>query len=107
MVLFEAFAGIFLILGIQTRWAGLASVPVLVGHDLCSYAERAAISLTEKCVEFARREIDLANNRIGPSSPIGKTPMPIGGEEPVLGRNVVVGLYTTEIRRQACMPIGS
>ncbi len=49
----------------------------LMSHTLCPYVQRAAISLTEKDVEFERTNIDLANKPdwFLAISPLGKTPV--------------------------------
>ena len=49
----------------------------LVSHHLCPYVQRAAISLTEKGVEFERRYVDLGNKPewFTALSPLGKVPL--------------------------------
>ncbi|PWE28815.1 glutathione S-transferase family protein [Maritimibacter sp. 55A14] len=49
----------------------------LMSHALCPYVQRAAISLTEKGVDFERTTIDLANKPdwFLAISPLGKTPV--------------------------------
>lgn len=51
--------------------------PVLVSHALCPYVQRAAIVMTEKRVEFERRDVDLAHKPewFLDISPLGKTPV--------------------------------
>lgn len=50
---------------------------VLVSHNLCPYVQRAAISLSEKGIEFDRRDVDLGNKPdwFLEISPLGKTPV--------------------------------
>jgi glutathione S-transferase len=64
---------------------------VLVSHALCPYVQRAAIVLTEKGLQFERRDIDLASKpdwflRI---SPLGKTPVLLVGEEAIFESAVI------------------
>ncbi|MBC3918398.1 glutathione S-transferase family protein [Undibacterium sp. CY18W] len=49
----------------------------LISHQLCPYVQRAAITLTEKGLDFDRVDIDLANKPdwFLQVSPLGKTPV--------------------------------
>ena len=64
---------------------------VLVSHALCPYVQRAAIVLAEKGVRFERRDIDLANKPdwFLKTSPLGKTPILLVGEESIFESAVI------------------
>jgi glutathione S-transferase len=63
----------------------------LVSHTLCPYVQRAAIVMTEKTVQFARRDIDLANKPAWflAISPLGKTPVLLVGETAIFESAVI------------------
>lgn len=65
---------------------------VLVSHPLCPYVQRAAISLTEKGIEFERRDIDLSNKPTWflKASPTGKTPLIIVKDVSIFESNVIL-----------------
>jgi glutathione S-transferase len=64
----------------------------LVSHHLCPYVQRAAISLVEKAVPFARIDIDLANKPAWflALSPLGKTPVLRVGERAIFESAVIL-----------------
>lgn len=65
---------------------------VLVSHYLCPYVQRAAISLSEKGVEFERCYVDLGNKPdwFHAISPLGKTPVLIAGDTPIFESAVIL-----------------
>jgi glutathione S-transferase len=64
----------------------------LISHLLCPYVQRAAISLTEKGVAFARTNIDLANKPdwFMAISPLGKTPVLLVDDVPIFESAVIL-----------------
>lgn len=64
----------------------------LISHDLCPYVQRAAISLTEKGVDFERTYIDLADKPdwFLAISPLGKTPVLLVGDVPIFESAVIL-----------------
>jgi glutathione S-transferase len=63
----------------------------LVSHALCPYVQRAAIVLTEKCVPFTRRDVDLAHKPAWflAVSPLGKTPVLLVDDVPIFESAVI------------------
>ena len=63
----------------------------LVSHVLCPYMQRAAITLAEKRVSFARRDVDLSNKPAWflDVSPLGKTPVLLVDDVPVFESAVI------------------
>ncbi len=77
----------------------------LVSHHLCPYVQRAAISLAEKAVPFARVNVDLANKPAWflALSPLGKTPvLTVGGR--ALFESAVILEYLEETRPNPLHP---
>ncbi len=72
---------------------------ILVSHHLCPYVQRAAIALTEKCVAFERRDIDLANKPdwFRAISPLGKTPVLLVDGRPLF-ESAIIADYLDETR---------
>ena len=64
----------------------------LISHDLCPYVQRAAISLSEKGVNFERTYIDLANKPdwFLAISPLGKTPVLLADDVPIFESAVIL-----------------
>lgn len=64
----------------------------LISHQLCPYVQRAIIALTEKGVDFERRDIDLTNKPgwFLKISPLGKTPVLLVGKHAIFESNVIL-----------------
>lgn len=64
----------------------------LVSHHLCPYVQRAAISLHEKQVPFARRYVDLADKPgwFKELSPLGKVPLLLSGTHAIFESAVIL-----------------
>ncbi|MER8916877.1 glutathione S-transferase family protein [Mesorhizobium sp. M0761] len=82
---------------------------ILVGHHLCPYVQRAAISLAEKGVPFERVTIDLANRPdwFKAISPLGKVPLLIvqaNGEETVIFESAVILEFLEETQANPLHP---
>lgn len=71
----------------------------LISHHLCPYVQRAAIALSEKGIEFERRNIDLSNKPdwFLELSPLGKVPILVVDDETVLFESSVIAQYANEI----------
>jgi glutathione S-transferase len=82
---------------------------VLVSHHLCPYVQRAAISLAEKGVPFARVDIDLANKPdwFKAISPLGKVPLlrvERNGDETVIFESAVILEFLEETQANPLHP---
>jgi glutathione S-transferase len=77
----------------------------LVSHHLCPYVQRAAISLAEKAVPFARVDVDLANKPAWflALSPLGKTPVLKAGGRAIFESAVILE-YLEETRPNPLHP---
>src|SRR5215510_3839397 len=84
-----------------------ASMPklTLISHDLCPYAQRAVIALTEKCVPFERRYVDLANKPdwLLALSPLGKVPL-LQADDAVIFESAVILEYLEETQANPLHP---
>jgi glutathione S-transferase len=71
----------------------------LMSHTLCPYVQRVAIVLTEKCIDFERRDIDLSNKPdwFLQISPLGKTPVLLVDNQPIF-ESTVICEYLDDIR---------
>jgi glutathione S-transferase len=81
----------------------------LVSHHLCPYVQRAAISLTEKKVDFERVYVDLANKPewFKALSPLGKVPLlrvANGRGEAVVFESAVILEYLEETQPDPLHP---
>jgi glutathione S-transferase len=78
----------------------------LVSHHLCPYVQRAAISLSEKKIPFARRYIDLADKPdwFNTISPLGKTPVLLVNETAIFESAVILE-YLEETQPHPLHPI--
>src|SRR5262249_14900408 len=70
----------------------------LVSHHLCPYVQRAAITLAEKGVPFARSYIDLSDKPawFRALSPLGKVPLLLVDEATALFESAVICEYLEE-----------
>lgn len=77
----------------------------LVSFDLCPYVQRAAITLAEKGVPFARRDVDLADKPgwFKAMSPLGKVPLLQVGNQ-VLFESAVIVEYLEDTQSPALHP---
>jgi len=63
----------------------------VISHRLCPYVQRAIIVLEEKCANYCRKDVDLANKPewFLKVSPLGKTPLLLVGDDAIFESAVI------------------